>query len=282
MAWRRLGNADLFNTVRDNLLESGLYLGDQNFEIDKVVWRRIGTDNCLVTKESADAVDAALAATEATPEEDSPIPEYYPAVLSAIVHISNDDFWMTSCGHWNGPHQHCQRFSDVKLTCTGKSPSGTPFSKDFPTVLANLTAVANLPAKFSNKKGLFVEKPPGERKIKFRHVLFDKLEMNLEEEDSSGSESDELPPEYLIKNWPCEHDAAKRARDQMVDEFRVIPIPAYNMQSKLVHPTQYRRTLKDAVVAIRFTLKHWAISSELCDTTIADINNMRVLVPTRP
>jgi hypothetical protein len=32
----------------------------------------------------------------------------------------------------------------------------------------------------------------------------------------------------------------------MIDEFRVLPIPAYNMQSNLVHPTQYRRTLKDA------------------------------------
>ena len=61
---------------------------------------------------------------------------------------------------------------DVKLTCTGKSPSGTPFGKDFPTILANLTAVANIPARFSNKKGLFVEGSP-DRKIKFRHVLFE-------------------------------------------------------------------------------------------------------------
>ena len=68
----------------------------------------------------------------------------------------------------------------------------------------------------------------------------------------------------------------------MVEEFRVIPIPAYNMQSKLVHPTQYCRTLKDAVVIIRFTLKHWAIYSKSCDANIADIVNMRVLVPPKP
>src|SRR5436853_6017401 len=63
----------------------------------------------------------------------------------------------------------------------------------------------------------------------------------------------------------------------MIDEFRVHPLPAYNMQSNLVNPTQYRRTLKDAIVAIRFTLKHWAFNSS--DTNIADIVNMRVLVP---
>lgn len=49
------------------------------------------------------------------------------------------------------------------------------------------------------------------------------------------------------------------------------------MQSDIVHPTQYRRTLKDAVVSIHFTLKHWAFNSS--DTIIADIVNMRVLVP---
>ena len=65
----------------------------------------------------------------------------------------------------------------------------------------------------------------------------------------------------------------------MVDEFRVVPIPAYNTQSDLVHPTQYRRTLRDAVVAIHFTLKHWAIYSDSCDTTTADIFNLSVIVP---
>lgn len=63
----------------------------------------------------------------------------------------------------------------------------------------------------------------------------------------------------------------------MVNEFCVLPIPMYNMQSALVHPTQYRQTLKDAVVAIHFTLKHWAINA--CNTNIADVVNMRVLVP---
>ena len=162
------------DTLRDALLSAGLYLGDENFEIDQVKWRRIGADNCLVTKKSADAVDAAYTALNVTPEEDTPIPEYDQAVLSAVVHISDDDFWMASCGHWRGPRPFCLKFSDVKLTCTGKSPLGTPFSRDFPNVLANLTAVTNLSARFLNKKGLFVESErPPERKIKFRHVLFE-------------------------------------------------------------------------------------------------------------
>ena len=141
-----------------------------------MIWRRIGTDDCLVTKESADAVDAAhaaSAATETAPGEDSiPTPEYDLAVLSAVVHISDDDFWMSSCGNWKGASQYCPKFSDLKLTCTGKSPLEIPFREDFPTVLTNLTSVVNLSAKFTEKKGLFVERPP-DRKIKFRHILFE-------------------------------------------------------------------------------------------------------------
>jgi hypothetical protein len=41
----------------------------------------------------------------------------------------------------------------------------------------------------------------------------------------------------------------------MIGEFHVLPIPAYNMQSNLVKPTQYCHMLKDAIVAIHFTLK---------------------------
>lgn len=167
-----------FDTARDGLLNSGLYLGDQNFEINQVIWRRIGTDNCLVTKQSADAVDAAhaaMAATETTPGDNStlsPIPEYDLAVLFTVVHISDDDFWVTSCGNWKGASQYYSKFSDLKLTCTGKGPSEMPFREDFPTVLTNLTAMVNLSARYTNKKGLFVERPP-DLKIRFRHVLFE-------------------------------------------------------------------------------------------------------------
>jgi hypothetical protein len=99
-----------------------------------------------------------IATSETAPGELSiPTLEYNLAVLSAVVHISDDDFWMTPCGNWKGASQYCPNFSDLKLTCTGKSPSEMSFHEDFPAVIANLTALANLSAKFKNKKGLFVE-----------------------------------------------------------------------------------------------------------------------------
>ena len=146
----------------------------QNWSSDLAKYR---IDTCLVTKESADAVDpthaVAAATAETTLEELSiPTPEYDLAILSAVVHISDDVFWMTSCGNWKGTSYYCPSFSDLKLTCTGKSPSETPFPTYFPTVVANLPALADLLIKFTNKKGPFV-KWPSDHKIKFRHVHFE-------------------------------------------------------------------------------------------------------------
>ena len=100
--------------------------------------------------------------------ETTPVPEYSPAVLSAVVHISDDDFWMTSCGNWNGPHHFCQRFSDVKLTCTVKADRGHHLARTFPLFL---TAMANIPAKFSSKKDRFVEGSPAICRISLAFAL---------------------------------------------------------------------------------------------------------------
>ena len=87
----------------------------------------------------------------------------------------------------------------------------------------------------------------------------------------------DIPEEFRLENWPCLHDAGRDAIQEMIESHRVIPIPAYDVTSKLIIPAQYPRTLKDAVVIVHFSLKHWAIDS--VDTYVADIVNMRVVIP---
>jgi hypothetical protein len=62
-----------------------------------------------------------------------------------------------------------------------------------------------------------------------------------------------------------------------IETHRVVPIPAYDANSRLITPAQYARTLKGAVVIIHFSLKHWAIDS--VDIYVADIANIRVVIP---
>lgn len=63
----------------------------------------------------------------------------------------------------------------------------------------------------------------------------------------------------------------------MADRFRVLPLPAYDIQGHAIHLNQYANALKGADVAIRFNLKHWGFREH--DTIVADIINMRVLAP---
>ena len=71
----------------------------------------------------------------------------------------------------------------------------------------------------------------------------------------------DIPEEFRLENWPCLHDAGRDAIQEMIESHRAIPIPAYDVNSKLIIPAQYPRTLKDALVIVRFSLKHWAIDS---------------------
>ena len=63
----------------------------------------------------------------------------------------------------------------------------------------------------------------------------------------------------------------------MIETHCVLPVPAYDTKARLMEPTQYSRYLKDAVVIIRFSLKHWAIDS--VDTYVADIINVQIVIP---
>ena len=165
----------MLDATRERLLDKDLYLGDSTFKHEAVLWRRIGNDDCLVIEESADAVDNVHTASEKV-ELDSkvslPYPNLRPAILSMVVHITSDDFWMTPCGNWKGATSSCEKMLDMKLSCTGNSPRDPPFSDDYTTALKNLSKLTDVPARFKTKRGLFWERN-GEQRIKFCHVLFE-------------------------------------------------------------------------------------------------------------
>jgi len=62
-----------------------------------------------------------------------------------------------------------------------------------------------------------------------------------------------------------------------------VPVPAYDIQGKLVSPEAYRRTLEDAIVELHFSLSHFAIAGKKGtrskDVFVGEIDVMHVLVP---
>ncbi|OCH83597.1 hypothetical protein OBBRIDRAFT_840382 [Obba rivulosa] len=69
----------------------------------------------------------------------------------------------------------------------------------------------------------------------------------------------ELPPEFLIQNWPCSSDIAQNALDKIKSTHCVIPIPVYVRDNNLVPPSQYNAVLHGATVEIHFSLYHWSV-----------------------
>jgi hypothetical protein len=69
----------------------------------------------------------------------------------------------------------------------------------------------------------------------------------------------------------------------MLTTHHVNYIEAYDMHGRLIHPNDYRKHLQGAVVQMHFTLTHWSIGAKstgsACDTFVADIFSVRVLIP---
>ena len=125
-----------------SLLKNGLYLRDPTLQTDKkLTWHQIRNDKCLILCDlSHNAKDGSTQKTLLdTAIGDNTIKidmqQYTPDILSAIVHITTEDFWMSSCGGWHGSTKFCPNFQDLKLTCTGHVPTELPFADDFQTTI---------------------------------------------------------------------------------------------------------------------------------------------------
>jgi hypothetical protein len=55
----------------------------------------------------------------------------------------------------------------------------------------------------------------------------------------------DLGPEFSIENWPAHYDTAQTALQELAAE-KINPIPAYDVDGKLIKPIMYWRCLKGA------------------------------------
>jgi hypothetical protein len=173
------------HVFRNKLIQDSLYLGTTAIR-DKVVWRRIGRETCLVTKASATAHDAAQpkdsteSQTQATDDaSDSTLPDpiapLIPATLTMVALISSENIWLVEDGHWKGPTAYTKSFDELKLTCLMVSPMPLPnFATDFPNVLHNVRwLMQQTETKGNNKQGVLNPKEKPTTSIKLRHILFE-------------------------------------------------------------------------------------------------------------
>ncbi|KAJ7470988.1 hypothetical protein FB451DRAFT_1252655 [Mycena latifolia] len=260
---------------RKELLQTTNYIGVTE-TLDDLVWKRIGREDMLLTKEVASAYDAVLEPTASTDtavipsSSSSETPEFKLAELTLIAKISPNNFWLIPCGYWKEPTKYAPTFADLKLNCQLVAPNDPLFSDDFNTALKNIESLmALVETKGNTKRGILDTEDNARNSIKVRHIVF---------EIKEGDDDSDVTA-IKLRDWPVKSDAARDARDKMDTTHRVHRIPAYDVFGELLPPIRYASALPGAVVRATISMKHWNIATDRRDAYAADIVKLRVLTP---
>ena len=151
--------------LRQQLIESGTYLADPQL-LDHVHWVPDGRRNVLVYNDELLGNDDADGGHVSGP-----------AVLSAVVRVSDQSFWLTSDGGWRGPTDFTPFLHQVKATCLGIMPNEDvgQFHWDWGAAVDNAQGLQSLIATpdFSVRLGFVGGGNDGTGHLRFRHILFE-------------------------------------------------------------------------------------------------------------
>ncbi|KAJ7804664.1 hypothetical protein B0H14DRAFT_2612087 [Mycena olivaceomarginata] len=260
---------------RRTLIENSHYLGTADIR-NEVIWKKSGQENTLVAKDSVAAEDkhATESDSDGKKEDDNSDgstvdsePESDPTTFltPAASRFHRPDFSGELLPH---ARWQLERANGICTELHRLVPSQTPvYVNDFTNVVGNIQwFMAQTETAGYSKQGIFNASETQKRSIKLRHVLFQVAEEDIES----------------IENWPINNENPRKAAAELKKNHRIIPLPAYDIHGNLIHPTQYRDTLKGAVVRVTVLLKHWSITAKDNvngrDTYTADIEYLRVLV----
>jgi hypothetical protein len=92
----------------------------------------------------------------------------------------------------------------------------------------------------------------------------------------------QIPPidSWSLRNWPVIYQEAEVAKQKMLTTHRVVPLPVYDIDGRLIEPKKYKEALRGAIVRVDFTMAHWYITSngEATNRFVADVKTIRILM----
>ena len=185
--------ANKMSLVREGLMARGEYLADPTI-MDRVTWEPYGSGHRLVitppaphtpdshndtpppdntntaaTKQSGDRSPTPDDTAE-TPAVDTPADPSTPAILTIVTQLVPGQSWLYPNGRWTGPAGYADSIVDVKLLCTGGTPTHPQFINDYSTSIANLKAIMARVGDPRNERKSVVQGPTN--LIRMRHQLF--------------------------------------------------------------------------------------------------------------
>lgn len=96
-------------------------------------------------------------------------------------------------------------------------------------------------------------------------------------DDDESVDADNLGVEFRLEQWPAHFDEARNAilELQMTETHKLNVIPAYDINGKIIKPTEYWSKLEGALVRTEFHMNYWRVKGK--DFFAADIQAMQVL-----
>ena len=177
--------------IRQGLMARGEYLADPTI-VEKVTWEPYGSGHKLVllpppsdspdargntpVPESPEAVttepldDPSPNNPPDVPAVDTPADPLEPAILTMVTQLVPGSSWLYPDGRWTGPTKYVQRFTDIKLLCTGGAPAHPRFTNDYSTAITNLNTIMGRVGDSRNERTTVVSGPANN--IRMRHQLF--------------------------------------------------------------------------------------------------------------
>ncbi|THG93268.1 hypothetical protein EW026_g7926 [Hermanssonia centrifuga] len=266
----------------------GTYLGDATLDVGSIFqWVRFEKTSVLCTIDVATAYKQAVQEFNKNTSHDAeaPLPPVM-AILCGVYRIDDDKFFMGPDGNWN-PYKDFGGLDDSKATCLLGQAAEATFADDYEVMDRNVRTLVDMGRTGDGRKlkGIYTDTDHGSF-LKLRHVLFEELddaERAEVENKELGSSDDE---ECDITGWPVRKKQSKIAIKKMVNKYRVVVLPAFDLVGDKIRPSKYEALLKGADVQVHFTLLHWPIGNtkdrrSLSDTMVADVLNLRVYVPPR-
>ena len=106
-------------------------------------------------------------------------------------------------------------------------------------------------------------------------LTFTKLKSH--DDDDSDEDADNLGIEFMLEQWPAHFNEARNATLdlQTTNTHRLNAILAYNINSEIIKPKEYRPKLEGALIRTEFHMNYWRVKGK--DFFAADIQAMRVL-----
>ncbi|KAJ3535037.1 hypothetical protein NMY22_g6663 [Coprinellus aureogranulatus] len=287
--------------IRQALREQTLYIADGSI-LDKLEWYQTnGGFDRLVTKAAANQYKEDLTAYKNDPTTIPTGPPASPpaAVLSAIVRLKKEDYYLIACGDWK-PNWSKGALANVRASAVAEDPNIPVIDGDYEAGWANLfrllekkvdadglpiTGLITCPSgangRPNHRQGFRISHRIFEAKKKYDPATSGRATRGIARGESLAGIDDPEYIEFSVKEWPLRHPEAKPELQKLETTHVPIPIPVYGLEREgrrdLILPTDYEAKLKGAVVQLEFHINHWKINDKHSFT--ADITKMRVLVP---